>query len=326
MRIHRRRILQLGIGAFALPAMPHVARAQTYPSRPIRFIVGFGAGGGGDLQARLIGQALSDRIGQPVVIENRPGAGGSLATEMVVNAPPDGYTMLFVGNTHAIGASIYKLSYNFVRDIAPVAGGIRLPNVMEVSPDVPARTVSEFIIYAKANAGKVAYASSGSGTTLHLSAELFKMMTNVELIHVPYNRGLAAGGYADMMSGRVHVLFDNLTSSIELIRSSKLRALAITTAARSPALPDIPTVGEFVPGYEVSVWSGIGVPRNTPPQIIGKLNAEVNAALADEKLKVRIADLGASVMSGTPAEFGKLIVDETEKWAKVVKFGGLKPE
>jgi tripartite-type tricarboxylate transporter receptor subunit TctC len=327
VKLPRRNFLHLAASAAALPVLPRSARAQAYPARPIRFIVGFAAGGAVDLSARLIGQALSDRIGQPVIIENRPGAASSIATDLVVKSAPDGYTMLFIGVHNAISATLNdKLSYDFVRDIAPVAPFMRLPNVMEVGPLVPVKTVPEFIEYARTNVGNVSYASSGIGTSVQMSAELFKLLTKVDLIHVPYTRGLAAGGYADLMSGRVHVLFDNIPGSIELIRTGKLRALAVTTSTRSDALPDVPALSEFVPGYEASVWYGIGVARNTPIEIINRLNVEVNATIADAKLKSRFADLGATVFSGSPADFGNFIAADIEKWAKVIRAAGIKAE
>jgi tripartite-type tricarboxylate transporter receptor subunit TctC len=298
--------------------------ALDYPSRSARIIVGYPAGGSTDILARIIGQWLSDRLGQQFVIENRPGAGNNLGTATVVNAAPDGYTLLLVNPANAINTTLYdKLNFDFVRDIAPVAGLIRVPNVMEVNPSVPAKTVPEFIAYAKANPGKVNMAS-GSGTSTHVSGELFKMMTGVAMQHVPY-RG-SAPMLNDLIGGQVQVTFDNMPSSIGHIRAGTLRALAVTTAARSDALPDIPTVGEFVPGYEASAWFGIGVPKGTPPEIVAKVNSEVNAALGDPKMRARFADLGGMPLAGSPADFGKLIADETEKWAKVVKFSGAKPE
>jgi len=302
-----------------------MATAQTYPTRPVRFIIGYPPGGSADITARLLGQWLSERLGQPFVIESRPGASTNIATEAVVRAPPDGYTLLLVAPANAINATLYeKLNFIFIRDIAPVAGIIRFPNVMVVNPSVPAKTVPEFIAYAKANPGRLNMASSGNGSTIHVSGELFKMMTGVNMIHVPYRGGAPA--LTDMISGQVQVMFDNVPTSIEFIRAGKLRALAVTTATRSEVLPDLPTVADFVPGYEASAWYGVGVPKATPDDIIDKLNKEINAILADPKAKVRLADLGASLLAGSPADFGKLVADETEKWGKVVKFSGAKPD
>ena len=301
------------------------AAALDYPTKPVRWIVGYPAGGSTDILARLIGQWLSVRLGQQFIIENRPGAGNNLGTEQVVRAAPDGYTILLVNPANAINTTLYeKLSFNFVRDIAPVAGLIRVPNVMEVNPSVPAKTVSEFIAYAKANPGKINMASSGNGTSIHMSGELFKMMTSLAMQHVPY-RG-SAPMLTDLLAGQVQVTFDNMPSSIEHIRAGKLRALAVTTAMRSDALPDVPVVADFVPGYEASAWFGLGAPKGTPPEIIELLNKEVNAAVADPNIRARLVDMGGMMINGTPAEFGKIIVEETEKWAKVVKFSGAKPE
>ncbi|MBV9236488.1 MAG: tripartite tricarboxylate transporter substrate binding protein [Xanthobacteraceae bacterium] len=301
------------------------AAADEYPSRPIKWVVAYPAGGTTDILARLIGQWLSEHVGQQIIIENRPGAGNNIGTEAVINAPPDGYTVLLVNPANGINTSLYKkLNFNFVRDVAPVAGITRVPNVMEINPDIPAKTVQEFIDYAKAHPGKINMASSGNGTSVHLSGELFKMMTSVNLQHVPY-RG-AAPALTDLISGQVQLMFDNMPSSIEHIRAGKLRALAVTTAVRSPALPDVPTVAETVPGYEASAWFGMGAPKGTPPEIINKLNAEINAALADPNIQARLADLGGTVMAGTPADFGKVIADETEKWSKVVNAVGVSVE
>jgi tripartite-type tricarboxylate transporter receptor subunit TctC len=306
-------------------AAARLARAQTYPSRPLRLIVGFAAGGPTDITARLIGQWLSERLGQQCIIENRPGAGSNIAAEAVINAPPDGYTLLILGATNAINATLYeKLNFNFIRDIAPVAGLIRVALVMEVHPSVPAKTVPEFIAYAKANAGRINMGSGGNGTTLHVSGELFKLMASLDMVHVPY-RG-AGPMLIDLIGGQVQVAFGPMPSSIEYIRSGKLRPLAVTTAQRSQALPDLPTVGDFVPGYEASSWYGIGAPRGTPTEIIERLNREINAGLADAKIKDRLADLGGMPLTGSAAAFGQFIVDETEKWAKVVKFSGAKPD
>ena len=302
-----------------------MATAQTYPTRPVRFIIGYPPGGSADITARLLGQWLSERLGQPFVIESRPGASTNIATEAVVRAPPDGYTLLLVAPANAINATLYeKLNFNFIHDIAPVAGIIRFPNVMVVNPSVPAKTVPQFIAYAKANPGRLNMASSGNGSTIHVSGELFKMMTGVNMIHVPYRGGAPA--LTDMISGQVQVMFDNVPTSIEFIRAGKLRALAVTTATRSEVLPDLPTVADFVPGYEASAWYGVGVPKGTPDDIIDKLNKEINAILAEPKAKARLADLGASPLAGSAADFGKLVADETEKWGKVVKFSGAKPD
>jgi tripartite-type tricarboxylate transporter receptor subunit TctC len=325
MKLPRRQFIRLATGAVALPAMPRLAGAQSYPSRPVRLIVGFPAGGSADIVARLIGQSLSERLGQPFIIENRPGAGSNIGTETVVRAPPDGYTRLMVSAANVTNATLYdNLNFNFIRDIAPVAFMDRVANVLEVNPSVPAKTVPEFIAYAKANPGKINMASGGTGSSQHVAGELFKMMAGVDLVHVPY-RGVAPA-LTDLLAGQVQVLFDTVPASLPHIRAGKLRALAVTTAARSEALPDVPTVGDFVPGYEASSIHGIGAPRNTPADIIDRLNKEVNAALADPKFKARIADLGGIVAVGSPADFGKIIAEETEKWAKVVKFSGAKAE
>ena len=325
MNLPRRRFLYLAGGAAALPALSRIATAQAYPTRPVRLIIGYPPGGSADITARLIGQWLSERLGQPFVVESRPGAGTNIATETVVNAPPDGYTLLLVAPANAINATLYeKLNHNFMRDIAPVAGLIRFPNVIVVNPSVPAKTVPEFIAYAKANPGKLNMASSGAGSTIHVSGELFKMMTGINMVHVPYRGGAPA--LTDLISGQVQVMFDNVPTSIEFIRAGKLRPLAVTTAARSNVLPDLPTVADFVPGYEASAWYGVGVPKGTPEAIIGKLNKETNAILADPKARARFDELGASLIAGSPAEFGQLVADETEKWAKVVKFSGARPD
>ncbi|MET0469781.1 MAG: tripartite tricarboxylate transporter substrate binding protein [Xanthobacteraceae bacterium] len=297
------------------------AAALDYPTRPVRWVVGYPAGGTTDILARLIGQYLSEKLGQQFIVENKPGAGNNIATEAVINSPPDGYTLLFVNPANGINTSLYKkLSFNFPRDIAPIAGIARVPNVMEVNPNVPAKTVAEFIAYAKANPNKVNLASSGNGTSVHLSGELFMAMTGVKLTHVPY-RG-SAPALTDMIAGQVQVLFDNLPSSIEHVRAGKLRALAVTTEKRSEALPDVPTVAETVPGYEASAWFGMGAPKGTPPEVIAVLNKTINEALADPNIKARLAEMGGMPMGGTPADFGKIIVDETEKWRKVVEFAG----
>jgi tripartite-type tricarboxylate transporter receptor subunit TctC len=325
MKLQRRTFLHLAVGAVALPVVSRMGWAQSYPSRPVRVVVAAAAGGPNDILARLIGQWLSERFGQPFVIENRPGGSSNIAAEAVVRAPADGYTLLAVSTVNAINATLYdKLNYNFIRDIAPVAGIMRTPLVMAVNPSFPARTVPEFIKYAKANPGKINMASSGNGTSPHIAGELFKMMTGVDMVHVPYRGGAPA--LTDLLGGQVQVSFATTPSSIEFIRAGKLLALAVTTATRWKGAPDIPTVGEFVPGYEASAWYGVGAPRNTPAEIIDKLSKEVNAALTDPKMEARLADLGATVLPGSPADFGKLIADETEKWGKVVKFAGIKPD
>jgi tripartite-type tricarboxylate transporter receptor subunit TctC len=321
----RRRFLGLAAGAAALPAVSRIAWAQAYPTRPVRIIVGFPPGGGTDVIARLIGQWLSERLGQPFVIENRPGAGSNTGTEAVVRAPADGYTLLMVGAANAINATLYdKLSFNFIRDIAPVSSISRVPSVMVVHPSFPAKTVPAFIAYAKANPGNINMASASRGTPSHVAGELFKMMTGVNLMHVPY-RG-DAPALTDLIGGQVQVYFSNMSTSIEYIRTGKLRALAVSTATRTETLPGIPTVSEFVPGYEASQWYGIGAPKATPVEIIGKLNNAINAALASPMMKARLADQGATVLSGTPADFGWLIAEDTEKWAKVIRAANIKPE
>ena len=323
MRNPRRSFLRLAAAAVALPTLSRFARAQTYPARPVHIILGFPAGGSSDVIGRAVAQWLSERLGQPFIFDNRPGAGSNIGTEMVVRAAPDGYTLLWTTSANAINATLYdNLSFNFVRDIAPIAGVFRVPNIMEVHPSVPAKTVPEFIAYAKANPGKINMASGGIGTTAHVAGELFKMMTGVDMRHVPY-RG-SAPALIDLLGGQVQVMFDLLSTSIEYIRAGKLRALAVTTATRSEALPDIPTVNEFVPGYEASTWNGVAAPKDTPPEIIDRLNTEINAALSDPTIKARLADLGATVFSASPQEFSKFLGDETEKWAKVIKFAGIK--
>jgi len=325
MKLPRRLFLQLAGAATAFPVLPQIARAEGYPVRPVHLIVGFPAGGPQDIVMRLIGQWLSERLGQSFIIENRPGASGNVGAETVVRAAPDGYTLLSVSSPNAINATLYKnLNFNFIRDIAPVATIMRVPLVMEVNPSVPVKTVPEFIAYAKANPGKVNYASAGIGTPQHVSAEMFKMMTGVEMVHVPY-RG-AAPALTDLIGGQVQVMIDTTPASMQHIRSGRLRPLAVTTATRADALPDLPTVGDFVPGYEATSWFGIGAPKDTPPEIIATLNKEINAAIADSKIKARLIDLGGTVLPGSPADFGKLIAAETEKWAKVVKFSGAKPD
>jgi tripartite-type tricarboxylate transporter receptor subunit TctC len=325
MKLLRRQFLHLAAGAAALSALPRIARAQAYPSRPVRLVVGAPAGGGIDIVARPMGQWLSERLGRPFVIENRPGADTNIGTEAVVRAAPDGYTLRLASGSNAINATIYdKLSFNFIRDIAPIAGIMRVPSAMMVHPAVPAKTVPEFIAHAKANPRKINMASGGTGTPSHLAGELFKMMTGVEMIHVPY-RGTAPA-LTDLLGGQVHVSFIALTSSIEYIRAGKLRALAVTSTTRSEALPDLPTIGEFLPGYETSQWYGIGAPKNTAAEIVDKLNREVNAGLADPKIKSQFAHLGGMTLPGSPADFGKLVADETEKWGKVIRAVNIKPE
>ena len=325
MKLPRRKFLHLALGAAALPAVSRFARAQTYPARPVRLIVGFPAGGGADTLARLTAQWLSERLGQPFIVENRPGANTNIATEAVVHAPADGHTLLLVGPSNATNATLFeRLNFNFIRDIAPVAGIARVAFVLLVNPSLPAKTFLEFLAYAKANPAKVNMASSGSGTASHIAGELFKMMAGVNMLHVPYRGDVPA--ITDLLGGQVQVYFGTLSGSIEYIRTGKLRALAVTTATRSEMLPDVPTVGESVPGYEASTWSGVGAPKGTPIEIVDKLNNEINAALANPKFKARLADLGVTTLALTPADFGKLIAEETAKWAKVVKFSGVKAE
>jgi tripartite-type tricarboxylate transporter receptor subunit TctC len=325
MTLPRRNFLHLAAGVAALPAVSRIAWAQTYPTRPVRIIVPFAPAGSTDILARLIGQWLSERLGQQFVIENRPGASTIIGTEAVVGAPADGYTLLLVATASAINATLFeKLSYNFLRDIAPVAGIMRVPNVMVVHPSFPAKTVPELIAYAKANPGKINQASSGAGTSSQMAGELFKAMTGTDIVQVQY-RG-AAPALTDLLAGQLQLGFDTMPGAIEYIRAGKLRALAVGTLVRSEALPDIPTVNEFVPGYESSAYFGLGVPKNTPLAIVERLNSEINAGLADSTLKARLADLGAMTLAGSPADFGKLIADETEKWAKVIRAANIKPE
>jgi tripartite-type tricarboxylate transporter receptor subunit TctC len=326
MKLPRRKFLHLAAGAGALPALSRFAVAQAYPARPVRIIVGFAPGGTTDIAARLIGQWLSERLGQPFVIENRPGASTTIGTEVVVRAPADGYTLLLATTASAINTTLFegKLNYNFLRDIAPIASIISAPNVMVVNPSVPAKSVPEFIAYAKANPRKLNMASPGTGSPPHLFGELFMMMTGTSMIHVPY-RG-SGPALVDLLAGQVQVGFDPMPASIEHIRSGKLRALAVTTAKRSEVLPDIPALSDFLPGYEASFWGGFGAPKDTPVEIVDKLNKEINAALADPKMKARLADLGGTVLPGSPADFGKLIADETEKWGKVIRAANIKPE
>jgi tripartite-type tricarboxylate transporter receptor subunit TctC len=325
VKLARRKLLHLAMGAAALPAFPRYARAEGYPARPVRLIVGTAAGGTQDLLARLMGQWLSKRLGQQFVIENRPGAGGNIAAESVVKASPDGYTLLMVGPPNAFSATLYQnLNFNFIRDIAPIASVSREAAVIVVHPSVPTRSLPEFIAYAKANPGKISMGSAGIGTMGHIPAELFKMMTGVDMVHVPYRGGGPA--VADLLGGQVQVVFGSLPTSIGYIRSGRLRALAVTTAERSQALPDVPAVNEFVPGYEASSVWGLGAPRNTAAKIVEQLNKEINTALADPIIAARIADAGGTVLPGSPADFGKLIAEETEKWAKVIKAANIKPE
>src|SRR5215469_1541081 len=325
MKLPRRNFLHLAAGAAALPAVSRIARAQAYPTRPVRIIVGYAPAGGTDITARLIGQWMSERLGQQFIVENRPGANSNIATEAAVRAPDDGYTLLMVSAACAINATLYdKLNFNFIRDIAPVAAIIRLPNVMEVNPSFPARSVPEFIAYAKANPGKVNFASGGNGTGQHVTGELFKVMTGVNMVHVPYRGGAPA--VTDLLGGQVQVYFGVLNASIEYIKTGKLRALAVTTAMRSPALPDVPVVADFVPDFEASDWYGIVAPKNTPAEVVNKLNREINASLADPMMKTRLADMGGTTLAGSPADFGKLIADETEKWGKVIRAANIKPE
>ncbi len=325
MKFPRRRFLQLAAIAAAASALPRPGLALDYPVRPVRWVVGYPPGGPQDIVARLLGQFLSERFGQQFIVENRSGAGGNIGAEAVINAPPDGYTMLLVGSPNAINATLYeKLNFVFLRDIVPVASIGRVPLVMEVHPSVPAKTVPEFIAYAKANPGKMNYASAGNGTPQHVSGELFKIMAGVNMLHVPY-RG-AAPAVTDMISGHVQVMFDPMPTSIEQIKAGRLRPLAVTTAKRAEVLPDLPTVSESLPGFAADTWYGAGVPRNTPVEIVDALNKEINAVLGDARVKARLGDLGATVLVGTPADFGRMLADETEKWGRVVKASGAKPE
>jgi tripartite-type tricarboxylate transporter receptor subunit TctC len=325
MTLPRRRFLYLAAGAVSLPAVSRFALAQAYPSRPVRIMVGFGAGGAPDILARLIGQWLSERLGQQFIVENRPGASSNIATEAVVHTRADGHTLLLASMGNAVNATLYgNLNYDFLRDIAPVAGISREPLGMEVHPSFPARSVPEFIAYAKANPGKISYASAGSGTSLHMAGELLKMMAGVDMVHVPYRSSAAA--LTDLLGGQVQMLFSPLPSSIEYVRTGRLRALATTGAARSGALPDTPIVGDFLPGYEASAWYGVCAPRDTSAEIVGKLNKEINAGLADAKLKARLAELGSHPFVASPSEFGQHLAEQTEKWGRVVKAANLKPE
>jgi tripartite-type tricarboxylate transporter receptor subunit TctC len=325
MKLIRRRFLHLAAGAAALPVASRVAFAQTYPTQPVRIIVGFAPGSGSDIFARLMAQWLSERMGQTFVIENRAGAGGNIGTEAAAKSPPDGYTLLQTVPAHAVNDTLYdKLSVNFLRDLVPVGGTARVPFVLEVNLSVPVTTVPEFIAYAKANPGKLNFASPGIGTGIHMSGELFKLMTGVNIVHVPY-RG-AAGAMTDLIGGQVQVMFDTMAASIPHIKAGKVRALAVTTAGRSALLPDLPTVGDFIPGYEASGPFGLAAPKNTPPEIVARINKEMNAVLADPKVKARLADLGSDALTGSPAEYAKLMADETEKWAKVIRTANIKVE
>jgi tripartite-type tricarboxylate transporter receptor subunit TctC len=321
--LRRRTFLRLAAGAAALSGLASTTNAQSYPERPVRIVVGFAAGGTGDLLVRLLGQTLSERLGQPIVVDNRPGGGGSLSAEAVVRAPPDGYTLLQLGTSHAVNTTLYKLDFDLMRDIAPVAGIARAHLILLVHPSFPASTVPELIAYAKAHPGTVNMASAGSGSSPRLAGELFKLMTGVDLVHVPYRGGAPA--LSDLIAGQVQLMFSNLPAA-EYIRAGKLRALAVTTAVRSDELPEIPALGEFVPGYEASAWYGLGAPKGTPAAIIERLNRETNAALMDPKMAARLAEFGGTPLVGSPADFGALIAAETEKWAKVVTFAGLKPD
>jgi len=323
MKFRRRKFLRLAAGAAVLPTLSRLAKAQGYPSRPIRLIIGYTPGGSADLTARLMGQWLSERFGQSFVVENRPGGGTNIATEAVVRAPPDGYTLLLAAPANAINATLYdKLNFNFLRDSEPVAGIIRFPNVVVVNPSVPVKSIPELIAYAKANPGKLNMASSGNGSTIHMSGELFKMLTGTDMVHVPYRGGAPA--LTDLIAGQVQVMFDNIPTCAEHVKSGKLRGLAVTSTTRSDVLPDLPTLADFLPGYEASAWYGFVAPKNTPAAIIEKVNKEINAVLADPAAKKRFTEIGAILLPGSAADFGKLLADETEKWGKVVKFSGAK--
>jgi tripartite-type tricarboxylate transporter receptor subunit TctC len=325
MSLHRRTFLHLATGAAALPFASRLARAQAYPTRPVRIVVTVAAGGGADITARLIGQWLSERLGQSFLVENRPGSGGTIATEFVAHSPPDGYTLLLASVAQAVNATLYdKLNFNFIHDIAPVAGILAAANVAYVHPSVPVKTIPELIAYAKAHPGKINMASAGNGTSSHIAGELFKMMTGVDMVHVPY-RGQGPA-FIDLLGGQVQIMFATTPGTTEYVAAGKLRALGVTTAKRSEALPDVPSIGDFVPGYESSQWYGLGAPASTPVEIVGRLNAEVNAALADAKIKERLAVLGGTALTGSPADFATLIATETEKWGKVVRAANLKPD
>jgi tripartite-type tricarboxylate transporter receptor subunit TctC len=323
MKLQRRQFLQLAAGAAALPVTSEVANAQTYPARPLRLLTGYTPGGSSDLTARLMGQWLSEKLGQSFVIENRPGGGTNIATEAVVRAAPDGYTLLLVAPANAINATLYdKLNFDFLRDIEPVAGIIRFPNVVVINPSLPINSIPELIAYATANPGKLNMASSGIGSTIHMSGELFKMLTGINMVHVPYRGGAPA--ITDLIAGQVQVMFDNIPTCAEHVKSGKLRGLAVTSTTRSEVLPDLPVVADFLPGYEASAWYGIGAPKGTPPEIIERLNKAVNEILADPKAKARFTELGAVLLPGSALDFGKLLANETDKWGKVVKFAGAK--
>jgi tripartite-type tricarboxylate transporter receptor subunit TctC len=324
MALARRRFLHLAASTAAFPTLSRFAWAQPYPARPVRMVVGFAAGGASDILARLLGQWLSERLGQQFIIENRPGATTNIATEAVVRAPPDGHTLLLISVSNVINAALYdRLTFNFVRDITPVAGVVRQPALMVVHPSVPAKTVPAFISYAKANPNKVNYGSIGIGSSNHVTGELFRMMTGIDMVHVPYRGGAPA--LTDLIAGQVQVMFIGPVGSIQYVRDGQLRALAVTTATRAEALPDIPTVADFVPGFEASSWFGIGAPKNTPPEIVNMLNGEINAGLADPKIRARLAELGGTALPGSPADFGRLIVEETDKWGKVIRAANVKP-
>ena len=324
MKLPRRRFLHLAVGAASLPGPGRIAWAQSYPSRPIHLILGYAPGNAPDIVARIMGQWLSERLGRQVVIENRPGAGSNIGTEAVVRAAPDGYTLLYATTANATNATLYgKLNFDFIRDIAPIAGVIRVPNLVSVNPSLPVKTIPELIAYAKANPAKLNHGAANGGT-VQLSAELFKMMTGVDIVHVPYTNQMQAA--TDLLAGQMQVSFDVMPTTIGYARSGKLRALGVTTATRSPAQPEVPAVGEFVPGYEASSWHGFGAPKNTPAAIVDRLNSEINAALSDPKLQARLADLGGTPLPGSPADFAKFIAAETEKWAKVVAFSGAKAD
>jgi tripartite-type tricarboxylate transporter receptor subunit TctC len=325
MKLSRRKFLHAAATAAVAPAAPRVASASDYPMRPVHLIMGYPPGGSADLTARLTGQWLSERLGQQFIVESRPGAATNIATESVVRATPDGYTLLLAAPANATNVALFaQLNFDFIRDVTPIAGIIRFPDVVDVNLSMPVHTIPELISYAKANPGKLNFASSGIGSTIHVAGELFKMMAGVDIVHVPYRGGGPA--LVDLMSGRVQLMFDNLPTSLEFIKAGKLRPLAVTTTARSPVVPDLPTVADFVPGYEASAWYGLVGPKGTPPEVVATLNRAINAMLADPVAKARFVDLGASLLPGSAADFGNLIAAETEKWGKVIKFAGIKPE